>query len=76
MHRVFRIFGVMFLLIGIGIAFNSFGGMTGFAVVEDVDLNKGFIIGAWFILTGVVLATYRKKETSSGEKKLMSKKGK
>lgn len=69
MSKFFRIFGVMFFLIGVGIAFNSFGGMTGFAVYEDVDLNKGFIIGAWFILTGVVLAAYKKKDSAEKKQK-------
>lgn len=62
MGAAFKLFGIFFLLVGITIVFNSFQGLTGFAIYEDANLNKGFIIGAWFVLTGILLAVYRKKE--------------
>ena len=61
-HKAFKLFGVVFLLLGVSVIFNSFSGITGFAVYEDVDLDYGFIVGAWFVLTGILLAVYRKKE--------------
>lgn len=61
MGKIFKIFGAIFFLFGISIIFNTFQGMTGFAVYEDVDLNIGFVIGIWFVLTGILLAVYRKR---------------
>lgn len=65
MGIAFKLFGIFFLLIGITIVFNSFQGLTGFAVYEDVDIKKGVLIGAWFVLTGILLAVYRKKENAN-----------
>ena len=62
MGKMLEIFGVVFLLLGITVLFNAFQGITGFAVYEDVDLNFGYVIGAWFVLTGILLIVYRKKE--------------
>ena len=71
MGKAFKFFGILFFLIGITVIFNSFQGITGFAVYEDVDVNAGYLIGAWFILTGILLVVYRKKEEvkSSGKKR-------
>lgn len=60
--KLFKFFGILFLFLGATIIFNSFSGITGFVVYEDVDLDAGFIIGIWFVLTGILLAAYRKKE--------------
>jgi uncharacterized membrane protein len=68
-HKVFMFFGILFLFLGATIVFNSFSGITGFAVYEDVDLDYGIIIGVWFVLTGILLAVYRKKEKNAEEKK-------
>lgn len=65
MGKAFKFFGILFFLIGITVIFNSFQGITGFAVYEDVDVNAGYLIGAWFILTGILLVVYRKKETTN-----------
>ena len=62
MGKGFIFFGVLFLILGITIIFNSFQGITGFAVYENIDINKGFIVGIWFVFTGILLAVYRKKE--------------
>jgi len=62
MGKVFKISGLLFFLLGVTIVFNAFQGITGFVVYEDVDLNVGFIIGAWFILTGILLFVYRKAQ--------------
>ncbi len=62
MGKVFIFFGIIFLILGITIVFNSFQGLTGFAVYEDVDIKTGFLVGAWFVLLGLLLAVYRKKE--------------
>jgi uncharacterized membrane protein HdeD (DUF308 family) len=59
---VFRFFGAIFLIIGVTVMFNSFQSITGYAVYGGVDIDKGYIIGAWFVLTGIVLAVYRRKE--------------
>lgn len=61
MGKVFRLFGIFFLLLGITVFFNSFQGITGFAVYEDVDISRGFIVGVWFIITGIFLVVYRKR---------------
>jgi len=64
MGKVFRLFGIFFLLLGITIFFNSFQGITGFAVYEDVDISRGFIVGVWFIITGIFLVVYRRMPAS------------
>lgn len=57
---------MIFFVMGIIVIFNSFQGITGFAISENVDINSGFIVGAWFILTGILLFVYVKKpEVSS-----------
>ncbi len=61
-NKIFRFFGVLFFFLGATIIFNSFQGITGFSVYEDVDIKKGYIISLWFILTGILLAVYRRKE--------------
>ncbi len=60
MDKVFRFFGIIFFILGITLIFNAFQGITGFAVYENVDLNIGAVIGAWFILTGILLFVYKK----------------
>ncbi len=60
-NKIFGFFGVLFLFLGATIIFNSFQGITGFSVYEDVDIKKGYIIGIWFVLTGILLAVYRRK---------------
>jgi hypothetical protein len=59
--KFFKFFGVLFLFLGITIVFNSFSGITGFVVYEDVNLNTGYMVGIWFVLVGILLAAYRKK---------------
>ena len=61
MSQVLKIFGIIFFLLGITVLFNSFQGITGFAVYEDVNLDGGFLVGAWFILTGALLIVYRRE---------------
>lgn len=62
MGKTFKLFGALFFIIGITIVFNSSQSVTGFAVYENVDLKFGYIIGAWFVLTGIILFVYRKKK--------------
>ncbi len=70
MGKAFRIFGMIFFVFGIVILFNSFQSITGAVVFNDIDINTGFIIGAWFILTAVLLLAYRRKEKiESGKRK-------
>ncbi len=57
---VFRIFGVLFVIAGISILFNSFQGITGFVVYEDVELKGGYVLGIWFVITGLLLALYKR----------------
>ncbi len=67
MIKGFKIFGAIFFLLGISIVFNFFQGITGFAVYENANLNIGFLIGAWFVLTGILLLVYRKKQEANKE---------
>ena len=62
MNKAFKIFGMIFFVMGIIVIFNSFQGITGFAISENIDINAGFIVGAWFILTGILLFVYKKAE--------------
>ena len=61
-EKIFKFFGVLFVFLGATIIFNSFQGITGFVVYDDIDLKQGYVIGVWFVLTGIVLAIYRKRE--------------
>lgn len=61
MDKIFKIFGVIFFVVGIIIIFTSFQGITGFAIYEDIAVNPSFIIGAWFILAGILLIIYKKE---------------
>ena len=65
MGKTFKIFGLVFFVMGMIIIFNSFQGITGFAISEKVDINAGFIVGAWFILTGILLFVYVKEPDRS-----------
>ena len=70
MNLVFKLFGLLFFIFGITILFNSFQGITGFVVYEDVNLNIGFIVGIWFILVSLLLIVHRKKgEEEVGKRK-------
>ena len=70
MNKIFKFFGIVFFLLGMTIIFNSFQGITGFSVYEDVNLNTGLFIGAWFVLCGILLLVYRRKEANeSGKRK-------
>lgn len=69
MGLIFKLFGILFFIFGITIIFNSFQGMTGFVVYEDVNLKIGFIIGAWFVLTSLFLISHRKKEKEDDKRK-------
>ncbi len=69
MNLVFKLFGLLFFIFGITILFNSFNGITGFVVYEDVNLNVGVIIGIWFILVSLLLIVYRKKEQEINDKR-------
>ena len=64
MGKLFKIFGIFFFLLGISVIFNTFQGMTGFVVYENVSLNAGVIIGIWFVITGILLIVYRKNLSS------------
>lgn len=66
--KAFKLFGLLFLVLGVTIVFNTFQGITGFAVYNDVDLDAGMIVGAWFVLTGIVLFVYRRKEVKRSGK--------
>ena len=57
---IFRIFGVLFVIAGISIISNSFQGLTGFVVYQDVDLKAGYFLGIWFVLAGLMLALYKR----------------
>jgi hypothetical protein len=69
MGKLFRVFGLLFFLMGITVIFNSFQGITGYVVYGDVDLDAGFIIGAWFIFTSILLAVFRGKTEKTKDKK-------
>lgn len=68
MNKAFKIFGMIFFVMGIIVIFNSFQGITGFAISENIDINAGFIVGAWFILTGILLFVYKKAEDKLNKK--------
>ncbi|MFH1425133.1 MAG: DUF308 domain-containing protein [archaeon] len=58
---LFRVLGVVFILFGIALMFNSFQGLEGYVVFEGTDVVFGYFFGVVFILVGVVLLMVAKK---------------
>ncbi|MFH1500373.1 MAG: hypothetical protein ABIE22_00310 [archaeon] len=59
---VFRILGLIFLVIGISliiagiiVMFNSFSAVTGYAVSEEMNETATNFLGIWFLLIGAIL---------------------
>jgi len=53
--RMFRILGIISLVIGALFLLNSFSGITGFVIVEEVGRNVSGVLGLIFVLVGMVL---------------------
>jgi NADH:ubiquinone oxidoreductase subunit K len=69
MGKVLKFFGILFLLVGVTVLFNSFQGITGFAVYGDVDIDAGYFVAAWFVVVGMLLVAYRRNEVEKVKKK-------
>ena len=54
-RRAYLISGMSFLFIGFVILLNSLQGITGYVVLEDVDVKIGYLMALWFIATGIVI---------------------
>ncbi|MBU2496966.1 MAG: hypothetical protein KJ767_02825, partial [Nanoarchaeota archaeon] len=52
---VLRIFGILFLVIGIAFLFNSFPGLTGFVIIEKSGEKISNILGLIFIVISILL---------------------
>lgn len=50
-----KILGIVLFLIGGFLIFNSFSGMTGFVVAENIEKNISSIIGLMLVIGGIVL---------------------
>lgn len=53
--KILWIFGFLFILFGISLLLNSFQGITGFVISEDVSVEVGGVIGFTFMLVGIFL---------------------
>src|SRR3989344_9661843 len=53
--RAFVITGISFLAMGFVILVNSFAGLTGAAIFEGSNINAGWIIALWFLISGIVI---------------------
>ena len=54
-RRAFLISGAVFAFIGAVLLISSYQGITGNAILGDVDYGFGSVIGIWFAVTGIVL---------------------
>ncbi len=64
-----RILGLLYLVLGVGVLLNSFSGITGFVIYEDVDLKWGGLLSVVFVVIGIlVLFTTRTSEKSELER--------
>lgn len=53
--RGLRILGILILAFGISILLNSFQGITGFVIYEDIDIEIGSILGAIIVFAGILI---------------------
>ena len=56
------ILGILFIFTGIVLILNSFSGITGFVVFENISKNTGSIFGIVFIVVGALLFVIRGEE--------------
>jgi S-adenosylmethionine/arginine decarboxylase-like enzyme len=54
-RRALMISGIAFLFIGFVVFLNSFQGITGLVVLEGVDVQKGYYVGGFFVIAGLIL---------------------
>ncbi len=55
------IWGILYLVLGVVILFNSFSGLTGFVVFSGADIKWGSVLGVVFVVIGVLVLTARKE---------------
>jgi len=66
-----EIFGIFIAMIGAVLFFNSFvGGVTGFVVLEDVNMELGSILGVILIVFGLMLGMAGRDQTKELEEKV------
>ena len=64
--RVYKISGISFLIIGAVLLLNSIVSITGYAIIEDVELKTGSLWALWFIAVGAALVVESRRALSSG----------
>src|SRR3989344_4053177 len=60
--RIYFISGSILLLIGFIILLNSTQNLTGLAIMEDVDMNTGYVSSIWLIAAGILLFLIERQE--------------
>ncbi len=58
--KTIRLAGVLSFVIGIIFLIHSFSGITGFIIHEELNKNTSSILGAVFILIGIILLSARR----------------
>ena len=71
-RKVLVLSGIISIIIGFLFILNSFSGITGFAVFDDLGRGKSSIIGVVLIIAGIVLLSAR-RDYEWGEKGLRSR---
>jgi uncharacterized membrane protein YuzA (DUF378 family) len=73
-RKAFRISGLILIIIGITLLYNSAFGITGFSVIEDIQGTSGYFVGVVFIIAGifqiVVTGLRERKRAEKLEEKL------
>lgn len=59
--RMVRLIGVAYLLLGFIVILQSFRGITGFVIVEEVPQTIGWLIGLAFIAVGIFVIASSKE---------------
>jgi len=61
-----KLIGSISLLIGIVLILNSFSGITGFAIAQEISTTPSFIFGLILFLGGLVLLASDRRESKEG----------
>ena len=70
--RTLNLLGILLILIGAVLLLNS-AGITGFAILENVDKTAGNILGLALVVGGVLLLQAREGEEREGRERRLEK---
>ena len=69
-RKILRTLGVISFIFGAVLLLNSFSGITGFVIIEDLERNMGSVWGVAFIIVGILLIFVERFERAGLEKRV------